>query len=145
MMGWKLECCTRFHLGLGKAEEVDMTTEAVDMTTEAPLEPTEEVASPKPATKKKLSSPTIIPVTSNEQLKNQNVLVFECPDREKFGNFVGRHQSVKAGGLEPNRMKMNFTPLHSCFSSAWRDVARTLLTLLDQNPITKCSWTKKIS
>jgi hypothetical protein len=52
MMGWKLECCTRSDLGLGKAEEVDMTTEVVNMTTEAPLEPTEEVASPKPAPKK---------------------------------------------------------------------------------------------
>ena len=86
-----------------------MTTETVDTTIEAPPVPTEKDPSPKPAIKKKPSSPTIVPVTSNEQLKNQNVLVFECPDREKFGNFVGRHQSVKAGGLEPNRMKMNFT------------------------------------
>jgi hypothetical protein len=46
------------------------------------------------------------------------VLVFECPDREKFGNFVGRHQSVKAGGLEPNRMKMNFTQLMLLFRLA---------------------------
>jgi len=97
------------HFGLGKADKVNMATETVDMTTEALLAPTEKVASPKPATKKKQGGPTIVPVTSNEQLKNQNVLVFECSDREKFGNFVGRHQSVKAGGLEPNRMKMNFT------------------------------------